>query len=211
MAPAAQAPSKQEDKAKVVITPIGVACFVHVWEPFAFKPQPGQAAKEPSYSMMLVFEESKLKDDPAWMDLRKGVTQALNAKFGPDRVKQLQQRGKLALPWRNAAEYEDYGPPFEAGRKMIRVSSRNAPGVVDARSRPILNQVDFYAGCLARVSVLPWAYDTNGNQGCTLLLNNVQKAGDGERLAGGRVDPEKEFAPLEAGGGDNMDEDDLIG
>lgn len=197
----------QADKPGVVITPIGIACFVHVWEPFAFKANEGEAAKEPNYSLILVIDKKELERVPAqqkaWAALRAGVSGALKAKFGAQ-AKPLLDKGKLSLPWRPAEEYEQYGPPFEEGKWMILPKSKNPPGVVDERSRPILNQVDFYPGALARVSCLPWAYDTKGNKGCTLLLNNVQKAGDGERLAGSRAAAEDEFAPLVEGG----DEDD---
>lgn len=201
-APATQ-PAVKEEK-RTVITPIGVAAFVHVWEPFAFTPKQGEAAKDPNYSLILVFENAKIDVDPAWKELRVAVTAAATTKFGADAVKEMIRRNKFSLPWRDGLEYENYGPPFAEGTKFISVKSRNPPGVVDARSRPVLNQDDIYPGMLARVSCLPWAFDSMGNKGVTLLLNNVQKAGDGERLAGGRVSAEAEFDPLvEGGAGDD--------
>jgi hypothetical protein len=203
-------PVAAKDESRTIITPIGIACFVHVFEPFAFKDNgKGEGTKEPNYSLMLVFDKKKVETDPAWKALRQGVSKALQTKFG-DQAKLLLQRGKLSLPWRDADEYEQYGPPFEAGNVMISVKSKNPPGIVDERSRPIMDQSKFYPGALARVSCLPWAFDSNGNKGCTLLLNNVQKAGDGERLAGGRMSAEAEFDPLASGSGDDDDGSDLF-
>lgn len=214
--PAAAAAAKKDDnEKKTVITPIGTAAFLHVWEPFAFAAQPDDKPKEPNYSLILVFDMKQVERDPAqsaaWKALRGGVTAAAYAKFGEQGVKDLLKRNKFSLPWRDGPEYEQYGPPFEDGTKFISVKSRNPPGVVDARSRPILNQEDAYPGMLARVSCFPWAFDSMGNKGVTLLLNNVQKAGEGERLAGGRVSAEAEFEPLEEGGDDNFDGEDLLG
>jgi hypothetical protein len=205
------APAVQQDKQdRTIITPIGIACFVHVFEPFAFPAKQGDAPKEPNYSLMLVFNKKDMETDPAWTKLKTGVSNALREKFG-DQAKALLQRGKLSLPWRDANEYEQYGPPFEDGNIMISVKSKNPPGIVDERSRPIMDQSKFYPGALARVSCYPWAFDSMGNKGCTLLLNNVQKAGEGERLAGGRMSAEAEFQPLvEGGGGGDDDASDLF-
>ena len=51
-----------------------------------------------------------------------------------------------------------------------------------------------------------WPYDTDGNKGVTLFLNNVQKVRDGDRLAG-RPDAEDDFDAVE--GEDGEEEDDL--
>lgn len=196
---APQKPAKPTgEKSSVVITPVGIMCFPHLWAPHQF-----DAKQEANYSMLLVFDAKKLEKDPAWAVLRKGVSAALSKKFG-DQAKDLLQKGKLSLPWRDADEYSQYGSPFEPGMTMINLKSRNPPGVVNERSQPVMNQTDVYAGCLARASCLPWAFDSNGNKGCTLLLNNVQKAGDGERLSG-VVPADQEFDALVEGGGEDED------
>lgn len=196
------APKKDEDSL-TTITPPGVACFVHVWEPFAFKPAPGQAPKDPDYSLMLVFDEST-----DLIDLKKLAGRAMLKKWGNE-AKTMLKNGQLRMPWRPGSEYAKHGEPFDAdGAMFIRASSRNAPGVVDARAKPILKQQDFYAGCKARISVYAHAYDTMGNKGVTFLLNNVQKVADGKKLAGTKADAEKEFDPI--GGSTDDDSDDLF-
>lgn len=214
MAPAAAAPQQQDEKSRVVITPVGRAAFTHVFEPFAFKAKEGDTQRDAQFSLILVFDNNLINKDPKyskpWMDLRRAVTDAAIAKFGKQGVEDLKRRGKLSLPWRDGVEYEEYGEPFEAGTTFISLKSKNPPGIVDQYSRPIMSQDQFYPGVYARVSCLPWAFDNKGNKGVTLLLNNVQKAADGEKLAGARRSAEDEFEPLAEGGGGGSDADDLL-
>jgi len=197
----ADKPKKAETS--TIITPIGVACFPHLFEAHAFED------KEPGYSMLLVFNRKKIEKDPAWLKLREAVTHAVktSAKFGGNGIL-LHKKGKLTLPWRDAEEYDQYGEPFVEGNIMINLKSRTPPGVVDERSQPIISASDFYAGCLARASCGVWPYDTKGNKGVTLLLNNVQKAGEGKRLDGRRA-AEDEFDAL-VDGGSSDDSSDLL-
>lgn len=212
---AATAPKQDENDRKVVITPIGRASFCHVFEPFAFKAKAGEKQNDPQFSLILVFANGEIngngKGAKAWTEVRRAVTAAAHAKFGKDEVAAMIKRNKFSLPWRNGIEYEEYGEPFEEGTTFITVKSKNPPGVVDQYSRPIMSQDQFYPGCYARVSCLPWAFDSAGNRGVTLLLNNVQKAAEGEKLAGARRAAEDEFEPLEERtGGDDGDGSDLL-
>lgn len=196
--------TKKDDKARnelTCITPVGVANFVHIWEPHAF-----EEGKPGMYRMMLVFDS-----DTDLSELKKVVGKAIVNKWGEAEGKSLIKRKKLKLPFRDGIEYEQYGPPFvnedgsDNGSVFISVSSNSQPGVVDARVKPIIRQQDFYAGCLARASVYAHAFDTKGSMGVTLLLSNVQKTGDGEPLGGGRSRAEDEFEALEGGDDDNDD------
>lgn len=180
------ATAKQDNEDLKVITPSGVAAFPHVFEPHSF-----EAGREPNYSLILVFPpEADLKP------LKAACQRAAIKKFGDAaKVKAMVAKGQFRLPWRDAAEYADYGEPFVAGSTFITIKSNQPPGVVDERAKPIMNQMDFYAGCMARASLLCWGYDSMGNKGVTLLLNNVQKTGDGKRLSG-RMKAEDEFEPV---------------
>lgn len=190
-------------------SPIGIACFVHVFKP----EQPGEKAKskDPKYKMMLVIDKSTWKSDEA-KALKAACVAAAEAKFGAD-AKEKIKKGKLKMPWRDASDYGDegYGFPFDQeGAVMLNFSSREQPGVVDRKAKPLMKESEFYAGCKARVSYGVWAYDTDGNRGVTLFLNNVQKVADGERLAG-RPDAEDDFdsVPGEDGADDGDDDDDI--
>lgn len=185
-----------------LFTPIGRACFVHLWEPHAI-----EEGKEKKFSITLVFDAEKAAE---LKQLKVACYKAAAEKFGKsvDDVKSMVKKGKLRMPWRPGSDYEEYGEPFsDEGAVFISLSSRNAPGVVNSKAKQILNQNEIYSGMFARASCGVWAYDTKGNKGVTLLLNNVQKTGEGERLSG-RMDAEEEFDSVDGGDGDDDDDDD---
>lgn len=192
--------AKEQQEGLKVITPEGRVAFPHVWEPHAF-----QAGQEPNYSLILVFPEGV-----DLTELKKACGKAAVAKFG-DKAKAMMKSGQLRMPWRDGSEYAEYGDPFVAGATFVTAKTKQAPGVVDERAKPIMKQMDFYAGCMGRASVYAHAYDTMGNKGVTLLLNNVQKTGDGERMSG-RQRAEDEFTPVKGAKGkaaaDTAEDDD---
>lgn len=189
-------------------SPIGTATFVHLWEPYAIKQKdPNAKQRDPQYSVMLVFDPETSKS-AAMKELKLACIAAAEAKFGNDARDKI-KKGKINMPWRDATDYEEYGEPFTAdGSLMIQFKSNTAPGIVDKRAKPVMKQSEVYSGCKMRVSFGVWAYDTNGNKGVTLLLNNVQKTGDGEKLAG-RPDAEDEFDAVEDDDDDLGDDDDI--
>ena len=188
-----------------VISPEGIACFPHLFTPHSF-----EAGKDPNYSLILVFPEGT--DISA---IKRACGIAAVRKFGDKaKVKAMLDRGQLRMPWRDGSEYSDYGEPFVPGSTFITIKSNQAPGVVNEYAKPIMNEMDFYAGCRARASFLCWGYDSMGNKGVTLLLNNVQKTGDGTRLSG-RMKAEDEFEAVKKSGaadkgkGEFDDDDDV--
>lgn len=81
------------------------------------------------------------------------------------------------------------------GAIFCNFKSKQRPAVVDEQVQLILDESQFYAGCYARATVNAKAYDTAGNRGVSLYLQNVQKTRDGESL-GGRSKPEEDFEPI---------------
>lgn len=199
---AKEAPKK--DNPLNLITPVGIATFCHVWEPHAFADESGNK-KDPNFGLILVFSA-----DTDLSAMKKACGLALIGKFGEAKAKAM--RSSFKLPFRNAAEYEQYGEPFDAddGAIMVNFKTKSAPGVVDARAKPIMSQMDFYPGCKARVSCYAHAFDSMGNKGVTFLLNNVQKMGDGQKLAGARVSAEEEFGGKKSAKGGDEDFDDIF-
>lgn len=188
------ATSKDTENLKV-FTPIGTVSFPHVWEPHSF-----QAGQEPNYSIILVFAEgTDLKA------LKKACSVAAKNRWA-DKAADMFKKGQLRMPWRPGSDYAEYGEPFVEGTTFVTAKTKQAPGIVDHRAKPIINQMDFYAGCMARASVYCHAYDTMGNKGVTLLLNNIQKTGEGTRLSG-RKSAEDEFDPIEGSSKDDEDDD----
>lgn len=175
------------------VTPQGIATFVHVWSPSSF-----QGSDEKQYSLVLVF--------PKGTDLsrlKQIVSNAAKKKFG-DKAGEMLRAGKLSMPFRDGEDYSEYGKPFVPGSTFINIKSRNAPQIVDIRRDAIMDETEFYSGCKARASVYAHAYDTKGKRGVTLLLNNVQKMGDGDRLAGKRS-AEEDFDDEFSGDNDTAD------
>lgn len=193
---------------KSLQSPIGTATFVHLFKPFAFPATKSRPAKDPAYSVLLVFDAATAKSEQM-KDLKRACIAAAEAKFG-EKTRELIKKGKISMPWRDASDYEEYGEPFtDEGAVMINFKSNTAPGIVDRRAQPIMKESEIYAGCKMRVSFGVWPYDTDGSKGVTLLLNNVQKAGDGKRLAG-RADAEEEFESIDGDDGSDDDDDDPI-
>lgn len=193
------------EKRPRLTSPIGVACFVHVFKPQA----PGENAKskEPKYKIILVWDPETARG-PDMKELKRQCIAAAEAKFGQDARDKI-KKGKIKMPWRPASDYGDegYGFPFDQeGWVFANFSSTQQPGVVNRRAKPIIAENEIYSGMKARVTYAVWAYDREGNKGVTLLLNNVQKIADGDRLSG-RPDAEDDFEAVE--GEDGSDDEDL--
>lgn len=92
-------------------------------------------------------------------------------------------RGVYKLPFHRGEEkeYDGYGP----GVVYFTMSAKNRRPQVIAKDgiTPITQggQDEFYAGCYARASVTPFAFNNKG-KGIALGLNNLQKLGDAPRL-----------------------------
>jgi hypothetical protein len=107
---------------------------------------------------------------------------------------------QLRWPFRDGAEKatDGYGP----GKTFLNVNSNRQPGVVskyagpDGKPLPITDPDEVYPGCRVRVSLVPFAYEAQGNKGVSFMLGNVQKLSDGPRLDG-RLRAEDEFEALE--------------
>ena len=83
---------------------------------------------------------------------------------------------------------------------FLNANSSTAPGIVDADCQPILQRSEVYSGVYGRASINFYAFNTNGNRGIAVGLNNLQKIRDGEPL-GGKASAESDFA------GDDEDDD----
>lgn len=197
----------EKEKKQRLYSAIGVACFV-----FLFKPQqPGEGSKskEPKYKIILVWDEDAQASED-YKQMKRECVKAAEARFGADAREKI-KKGKIKMPWRDASDYGDegYGFPFDQqGWKFANFASNTQPGVVDRKAKPILKEGECYSGMKARCTYAVWAYDKEGNKGVTLLLNNVQKIADGERLAG-RPDAEDDFEPVDGEDGTDDNDDDI--
>ena len=187
--------TKKKTDLKVVTGKVRLS-YVHLFEPHSNDPD-----KEKTYSCVLLIPKS---DKETYKKLRKAQQQALEngaAKFG----------GKIPKNWKDTIHDGDEDADLETnpeykGHWYMSVSARAAypPAVVDRQLNAIVDSTEVYSGCYARVSLVPFAFNTQGNKGVSFGLRNVQKLADGEPL-GGRSRAEDDFDEL-----DDEDDEDIL-
>ena len=99
-------------------------------------------------------------------------------------------------PLRDGDE-EEKGPEYE-GMYFLNCSSKTKPGVRVLENGKVVEAIDtedFYSGCWGAVTLNFFPYESSGNKGVGVGLNNVIKTRDDERLAGG-ASAEQDFADL---------------
>lgn len=95
------------------------------------------------------------------------------------------------------------GPEYE-GMFFLNANSTQKPGIVDKDLNEILDPDEVYSGSWGRASINFYPFNTNGNKGVGVGLNNIQKLKDDERLGAARASAETDF-----GDGYEDDEDDF--
>lgn len=162
-----------------VMTPEFRVSFPYVFRPS--KPMAGSQS-DPKYTITALFAKGA---DIA--PLKLAVKEAATEKWGADKTKWPKN---LRDPFRDQGEKDFEG--YEEGAVFITATSKQRPGLVDAKVQDIIEEKDFYPGCYARATVRAFAYDQAGNRGVAFGLQNVQKLRDGEPL-GGRTRPSDDF------------------
>jgi len=177
-----------------VSTGTGRLTYAYVWEP---REQEGQEAK---YSTSFLIPKS---DEETINKLKAAINAA--AQQGAEKLWGGKYPKGLKVPLRDGDEEADEKGEEYAGHYFINASSKKAPGIVDRKKNPILEQEEVYSGCYARISVNMFAFNSNGNKGIGCGLLNIQKVADGEPLAGIQSSPEEDFDDL----GDDISNQDL--
>ena len=158
-----------------IVTPAGTAAYA-----FVFRPQKAmQEGKDDQYALTLIWKE----DNPKLAKLKKAIEEVAIAKFGA-KAPQMMAKGQLKNPLRPGSDKDS--EEFEGG-VFLTARTSEKPQVVDSDAEPIMDQMDFYSGCLARADIYLFAYEKAGNKGVSAILNSVQKLGDGERRSGRRT------------------------
>jgi hypothetical protein len=172
--------------AKQIITPPFIGSYVTL-----FQPRQVNGAGDAKYSVQMLFDKhTDLKDFKA------AVLAIATEAFGP-KAGDIFGANKLKLhsPLRDGdAEREDR--PEYAGKVFANASSKRKPGLVDRNRDVIISEEDCYSGCTMRASVGLFSYDTNGNKGVGVGLNNIQVIKKGPHLDG-RKAAEDEFEAIE--------------
>lgn len=175
-----------------IVTPEFRLSFPAVWEPKA-----GPDGGDEKYRVVMLFPKSE--DIKA---LKKLAFDAVVEKWGADKAKWpgnlkalnlgtfLSMSGKDGWPFRDG---DSQGLEGYAGHVFVAATSKQAPGVVNAKLKPIIEKDDLYAGCYCRASITAFAYDKAGNKGVSFGLQNLMKTRDGESFSG-RSRAEDDFA-----------------
>lgn len=166
--------------------------------PELFEPKVAPGATVPKYSAMLLIPKTDEKTIKALRDAEKATAEEQKDKFGG------KVPAKLRSIIRDGDGEDDNGEPWSerfperAGHYFMTVTAneRYKPGVVDAQLNPIIDPSEVYSGVYARVSLMPFAYNEQGNRGISFGLRNVQITRDGEPL-GGQSSPEDDFEALD--------------
>lgn len=113
--------------------------------------------------------------------------------------------GNLKLPLRDgdeerAGEAEEY-----TGMYFLNANSSQKPGIIDMYKNEILDPNEVYSGCWGRASINFFPFNSNGNKGIGVGLNNIQKLSDGEPLGSARASAEDDFDD------DFEDDSDILG
>lgn len=99
----------------------------------------------------------------------------------------------LKLPLRDGDEERAEEAPEYEGMYFLNANSTQKPGIVDKDLNEILDPDEVYSGCWGRASINFFPFNSNGNKGVGVGLNNIQKLKDGDRLGGARAKAEDDF------------------
>lgn len=176
-----------------VITPVATLSFPHLHAP--------QVGRKPTdkqkYSCTLVYAPGA--DLSA---LRAAELAAAEKKWGAN-AKEMLRKKQLKSAFRDDAEAKGY----PEGALFQNVRTEQQPGIVYSHAGPDLKPArvpqdkirdELYPGCQVRASISFFAYDTEGNKGVSAGLNNLQKVGEGVRLAGRSLAEDEFTADLSA-------------
>ena len=145
---------------------------------------PGGQPGAPKYSCVLLIPKNTADGKRTRAAIVAAQKQALEdgkAKFG----------GKVPPKWTDTLHDGDTEADLErnpeyAGMWYISTSANEQypPNVVDRSLNEILDPSEIYSGMWARVSMVAFAFNTQGNKGVSFGLRNVQKTRDDEPFGG---------------------------
>lgn len=176
---------------KVITGPKTRLSYAKIWKAEAM-----EEGQEPKYSVSLIIP----KDDTETLDKIKtaiaAARKAGESKLSDAKGKALPE-ARLKMPLRDGdAERPD--DEVYAGCYFLNATSRTKPGIVglekdaEGKFKQITDEAQVYSGCYARASINFYAFNTKGNAGIAVGLNNIQKVKDGEAL-GGRSSADADF------------------
>lgn len=173
--------------------PTALAMYAYVWQPRPNK----DPNKAPKYSLQMVWPEN----EPGLAAIKAAIKAAAQKKWGASLPTGL--KSPLRVGNKERVDLEGKVDPRYKDKVFMTARSKDKPAVVNALKQPIVNEMEFYSGCMVKVSLSFGAYEQEGSKGVACYLGPIQKIADGERLSGQR-DPDDEFdeeqVPGAAGG-----------
>ena len=160
---------------KKILTPVFRVSFPSLFEPSDFD---GKS----KYSVTMLFGK-----DADLTEIKAAIKDAIKEKWGA------KVPPNLWNPLRDGSEKPDLDG--YDGCQFMKASSKTRPGVVDQDCQEIIDSSELYAGCFARATVVPFAFDVSGKKGVSFLLSNVQKVDDGDSFSG-RGPAANDFQPI---------------
>lgn len=174
----------------IMITCEVIGCYVNVFNPRVVNEDTGRKA----YSICALVDKKDTKGIAELQQaMQAAVAQGIEKGRFPKAAVPL-----LKMPLRDGdAEVAagTRGPEFK-GKLFFncnRYEEQGAPGVVDKTAKPIMDTSEVYSGAIYRLDVNFYPFNTKGNKGVAVGLNNLMKVADGERLDG-RMKAEDAFA-----------------
>jgi hypothetical protein len=199
---ATTAPSKKGSR---LLTPRFRVSFPQVFEKASYN------NGTPRYSVTgLFYPKTFTEAEKAQWDAIKKKLGEVCVEFFKKDIKTMKEDRSFKIPFHkgNEKEYQGYGDPDMIYFSMA--NSKRKPGILSVNGQPITsdNAEEFYAGCWARASVNPYAFNNIG-KGLAIGLGNLQKVKDDDSFEG-FTSAEDDFGsdPVE---GFSSDDDDFGG
>lgn len=186
--------SNNQEKRRIVTGKVRLS-YEHIWEPYAH-----QEGEKEKYSASLIIPKS----DKETLGKIKVAIEA--AKKDGESTYGGKIPANLKLPLRDGDEDRPDDEAYEDSY-FINCSSNRQPGIVDKTRKPILDREEVYSGCYILASITFYPFNSNGNKGVAVALNNIMKVADGESLTGD-IAAETEFAEINVK--QYVDDDDLL-
>lgn len=163
-----------------------------------FKSRAFQAGQDEKFSICLLVPK---KDKEIVSKIKKAmeaaIQEGISEKWGGKKP------ANLKLPLRDGDEERADDAEEYAGMYFLNANNNKKPGIVDMYKNEILDPTEVYSGCWGRASINFFPFNSNGNKGIAVSLNNIQKLGDDEPLGGTRTSAEDDF--------DDDYDDDMLG
>jgi len=173
---------------KVITGPDTRWSYANVWEPKSIN------GGTPKFSVSLIIPKS---DTVTVAKIKAAIEAAYQE--GEARLKgngkSVPPLAGIKTPLRDG-DLERPDDPAYANAYFINANSATAPGIVDADRNVILTRSEVYSGVYGRASINFYAFNTNGNRGIAVGLNNLQLIRPGEPL-GGKSRAEDDFNSTE--------------